>query len=520
MSKLIIATILLASFAIIGFAQTIVINYGCKSYSKDGTTCVLCSDRFYMDGSGICQPVSSACKTYDPSNGACLTCYDGYFLADVICAFGSLPSASSDPYCLKVVNQTCSQCSRGFYLSNSTCVMVNPLCKDFDYTRLVCTGCYSGYSLSSDNTCGVSAASNLAVGCSQFNNSICIKCSNGYYFDVNKVCTLADTLCRSFDQSNGDCLSCYSGFNLANGRCNVDNSSNLNPYCQVFVNSTCLNCSRGYYFDSNKVCQQIDPLCKVFDYANTVCTTCYTGFSLVNGSCTISDSASPSDPNCRTFDSNNLCLNCSKGFYFNQNKVCTQINSNCRSFDLTSLVCTACYSGYDLNAGECVASNASSLVSTTCAQWLDGVCVKCIPRAYYDFQANCVMVSDSCKTFNNFNGKCTSCYSGYSLDNNGNCNESNATIACASTDPTTGLCLRCFNGSYLDASSNCVPIDPQCQAFNTQTRQCDACYKGYSLNSGVCQVTVNAIPTILNCVEYDSNQKCLKCFNLYYLSNN
>jgi hypothetical protein len=301
----------------------------------------------------------------------------------------------------------------------------------------------------------------------------------------------------------------------------VDNSSNLNPYCQTFLNSTCLNCSKGYYFDSNKICQQIDPLCKIFDYNNTICTSCYLGFTLVNGSCSVSDATSPSDPNCKSFDSNNVCITCSKGYYFNQNKVCTQVNSECKTFDYTKLVCTACYNGYDLVAGNCNPTNSSSTVSTTCAQWLDSVCVKCVPRAYYDFEANCIMVSDSCNTFNNFNGKCTSCYSGYLLDSNGNCNQSNSTTLCATTDQKSGLCIKCFNGSYLDASSNCLPIDPQCQTFNFQTLQCDACYKGYSLNkTGACQVSVAIATTILNCVEYDSNQNCLKCYNFYYLSNN
>jgi proprotein convertase subtilisin/kexin type 5 len=214
MSKLIIVTTLLASLLIISASQTIIVNYGCKSYSKDGQTCLLCSDRFYMDGTGICQPVSSSCKSYNSSTGACLTCYDGYFLADVICAFGSIASSNSDPYCLKVVNQTCTQCSKGFYLLNNTCLMVNPLCKSFDYTKLDCLICYSGYSLTSTGNCEISAVSSLAAGCSQFNNSVCIKCSNGYYFDSNKTCVLADTLCKSFDQSNGDCLSCYAGFKL------------------------------------------------------------------------------------------------------------------------------------------------------------------------------------------------------------------------------------------------------------------------------------------------------------------
>jgi len=155
-----------------------------------------------MDSSKICQPVSSSCRTFDSNTGACLTCYDGYFLAEVICVFGTAPGSSSaayDPYCLRVVNQACTQCSRGFYLQNGTCNMVNPFCKTFDYTALACTACYPGYGLSAAGNCEVSAASSLPTGCSQFNNSICVRCSRGYYFDVNKNCAMADALCKGFD---------------------------------------------------------------------------------------------------------------------------------------------------------------------------------------------------------------------------------------------------------------------------------------------------------------------------------
>lgn len=181
---------------------------------------------------------------------------------------------------------------------------------------------------------------------------------------------MANPLCKTFDTTNGACLSCYAGFKLSQGNCDVDNSSNLNPYCQKFENSTCVACSKGYYFDANKVCQQIDVFCKTFDYTNNICTACYMGFSLVNGSCLVSASTSVADPNCRLFSKDNVCLNCSNGYYFNHDNVCIQVNPNCKAFDYSTLLCTQCYSGYNLSSGNCVASNSSSSVVATCAQWL------------------------------------------------------------------------------------------------------------------------------------------------------
>ena len=41
----------------------IVINPGCKQFDSSGL-CSSCSNIFYKDKDGICQPVSSTCKTY------------------------------------------------------------------------------------------------------------------------------------------------------------------------------------------------------------------------------------------------------------------------------------------------------------------------------------------------------------------------------------------------------------------------------------------------------------------------
>ncbi len=41
----------------------IILNPGCKQYDSSGK-CVACSNRFYKDTEGICQPVNPNCKTY------------------------------------------------------------------------------------------------------------------------------------------------------------------------------------------------------------------------------------------------------------------------------------------------------------------------------------------------------------------------------------------------------------------------------------------------------------------------
>ena len=126
--------ILLALITLIS-GQIITTNFGCKSFAKDGVTCLDCSKRFYKDSTGICQPVNEACKTYDQNTGACTSCYDGFLLIEVICIPDPKPQ---DPNCNDFSNGVCHKCSRGFYLLNNACEMVSPLCKTFNYSTILC----------------------------------------------------------------------------------------------------------------------------------------------------------------------------------------------------------------------------------------------------------------------------------------------------------------------------------------------------------------------------------------------
>jgi hypothetical protein len=48
--------------------------------------------------------------------------------------------------------------------------------------------------------------------------SQCIKCYDRFYLNGNS-CAAVNVFCKTFDDHTGNCLSCYSTFTLANGRC-------------------------------------------------------------------------------------------------------------------------------------------------------------------------------------------------------------------------------------------------------------------------------------------------------------
>jgi hypothetical protein len=78
MNKRILSVVLLLTLSSLVYsANIIVLNPGCRQFDSNGN-CLACSNRFYKNKEGICQPVNNNCRTFNPDNGACTSCYDGF----------------------------------------------------------------------------------------------------------------------------------------------------------------------------------------------------------------------------------------------------------------------------------------------------------------------------------------------------------------------------------------------------------------------------------------------------------
>lgn len=97
------------------------------------------------------------------------------------------------------------------------------------------------------------------------------------------------------------------------------------------------------------------------------------------------------------------------------NETCRIGNAFCRTSDNQGR-CTSCYNGYALNNGNCSVTIISTIASNNCANFTNGICLKC-SRGFYMKQGVCTMVSALCNTYDETSGFCTSCYPGYSLFN-------------------------------------------------------------------------------------------------------
>ena len=57
-------------------------------------------------------------------------------------------------------------------------------------------------------------------GCNSYDQQgFCKSCSTRFYKDQDNICQPVNPNCRTYDEMNGGCLSCYPGFGLLEGTC-------------------------------------------------------------------------------------------------------------------------------------------------------------------------------------------------------------------------------------------------------------------------------------------------------------
>lgn len=109
------------------------------------------------------------------------------------------------------------------------CRQVSDFCRTWDGEGL-CLTCYGGYTLK-DGAC-VLDASRLPGGmqnlCAKFDENVCVQCAFRSYLNDQGVCTQVDSYCKTWDEKDGMCLTCYRGYDLMNGKCNWS-TENVGP---------------------------------------------------------------------------------------------------------------------------------------------------------------------------------------------------------------------------------------------------------------------------------------------------
>jgi hypothetical protein len=211
-------------------------------------------------------------------------------------------------------------------------------------------------------------------------NKICVNCYNGFYYDQSsKVCKQNNPYCKTTNSSNGLCLSCFDGYQLAGGNCQNStttiNNIGSNIYCTKFNGAACIQCVNRYYV-KDQTCYSIDPNCLTYNASTGYCLTCYSGYVVSQlGGCILPNSNTISDPFC-TNTINGLCTNCLNGYYVDTLVGhCTLMSILCISYEMIGGQCKQCTSGSILQDGSCFTPALG--VDINCAFYTGPYCSGC-----------------------------------------------------------------------------------------------------------------------------------------------
>ena len=55
-------------------------------------------------------------------------------------------------------------------------------------------------------------AGDIDPNCAEFKQNVCVRCSQGAYFNNKNRCIVADPACKNFDSVSLRCTECYIGY--------------------------------------------------------------------------------------------------------------------------------------------------------------------------------------------------------------------------------------------------------------------------------------------------------------------
>jgi proprotein convertase subtilisin/kexin type 5 len=499
--------------------------------TKNIGKCAVCNNMYFPDGNK-CSKVSELCKDYNKQNGKCTSCVSsGFNINDGKCV---------DPNCATRNGELCTGCVANFELNKAEkiCKLVDANCKNLAIAA--CLECKTGFYIGADKICrplplncqtaGPTGSCLLCNAGFENNNGGCIKtivipncglvdsvnnrclnCNDRFYSSGN-ACASVSPNCNTYNSNNGWCFSCKSSDMVLqpDGTCvvpapqptrnpqtNTQGSSQGNTQttntqtssqpttirgtvqgsdlnCREYSGTRCTRCSTRYYVNQEiNRCVPVNPLCKDSNSAGE-CTACYQGYKVESGKCIISQST---DANCKA-NSGGRCNECYQGYYYNQvERICKKVNPLCRGSNPANGACTGCYPGYALNTnnGNCEVS----FKDPNCKDFKpDNTCRQCSSRYYVNSNGKCSPANPLCKDFNQNNGLCTTCYPGYGLTDQGQCQAGVSQDNNCKT-PQGSSCKECVSGYYTGPEGKCKQASPLCRSFDKNNGNCTACYNGY-----------------------------------------
>ncbi|KAM3127649.1 hypothetical protein pb186bvf_020246 [Paramecium bursaria] len=518
----------------------------CLQGTTAGTSkCEQCSYGYYLDSSSQCAACSITNCALCVSASTCSQCSPGYYINSGSCT----PCSTSN--CALCPSNSCSTCTTGFYPSQASspvsCYTCPQNCLRCVAPGGTCQTCNTGYLLQGNGCVSLASANCLSVNTSQgcavcaygfyFNNGYCLQCVDpyaGFICNPNLQYINGGTTPQSQTTSYVNYLTYGPGTPLLASQYCLNSSGVQVQYCQQSAPMAAI-CQNGYYWSgqicvlclqvTNGYCNCGTPLgctqitcnagyasngnisspqciqcatgCSVctVKQTTTICSTCNTGYSMVNGVCI-------SNQNCASFSAKTgMCQSCQSGYYF------------VGLLNPTSTYTYLSYYTYTLNYCQpCGISNCIQCPSQY-------TCQKCNTGFYWNQQqagGSCSACPSHCSVCTELG--CTTCVSGYQIQQNATCLSCTATniLNCVSSSCDGSTCLSCGTG-YSLVSNACVLCPSNCSTCTSITA-CSTCVTGYINNSSnQCQVCP---ANCLSCSFLGSSTTqttCTKCADTYYV---
>ena len=218
----------------------------------------------------------------------------------------------TDDLCKEWKGRVCLNCAeRAYFDDQGKCTKVDDNCNTWDRFDGSCLTCYKGYSLNGAACVRDAVVGPTDLGCKtwDWDNQVCLACSARWVFNAAGVCVPVDDFCATHNQ-DGSCATCYKGYSLNGAACVRDavvGPTDLGCKTWDWDNQVCLACSARWVFNAAGVCVPVDDFCSTFDLSG-VCTSCYKGYNLSNGSCVIANAL------CKTQSSDGTCSSCYSGY--------------------------------------------------------------------------------------------------------------------------------------------------------------------------------------------------------------
>ena len=241
-------------------------------------------------------------------------------------------------------------------------------------------------------------------------------------------------------------------------------------------------------------------------------------------------------PYCAEYETWNKCLRCQEGYIMiatkTENTICIAPSPglNCTTFDRASslkgeLKCNNCTAGAystsvldDKPAYTCLEASAvkNCVLHNITINYMNTAleCLRCKDHFYlkYNYCFNRTIV-ENCDEYNPNENACARCKKGYLVASNGLSCEVKAITLISLPNCMELLdlnnCMRCIANFYLE-NNRCleVPSDSRikyCLYYNSNIK-CEKCSAGFYIKDGQC-FSAQA----QNCLEYESEKRCLNC---------